>query len=63
VARHEDETDRRAKVLTLAAKGRAFVERAGDERVRNMVQALSSMPDVPAERIFSLMTRTHRKTP
>ena len=60
VARHEDDTDRRAKALTLAAKGRAFIARAGDERVRTVVQALASMPEVPAAQIFSLMTRGKR---
>jgi DNA-binding MarR family transcriptional regulator len=60
VARREDDADRRAKVLTLAAKGRAFVERAGEERVRTMIETVGSMPDVPADRIFSLMTRGKR---
>lgn len=42
--RSEDPTDRRARVLRLSAKGHKFLERAGQDRVRTMVEALSAMP-------------------
>ena len=42
--RTEDPNDRRARVLTLSAKGRKFLARAGADRVREMLEATASMP-------------------
>lgn len=42
--RAEDPTDRRARVLTLSAKGRKFLARAGTDRVRTMLEATASIP-------------------
>ncbi|HKO48609.1 MAG TPA: MarR family transcriptional regulator [Polyangiaceae bacterium] len=42
--RAEDPNDRRARVLTLSAKGRKFLARAGTDRVRTMVEATASIP-------------------
>jgi DNA-binding MarR family transcriptional regulator len=44
IDRTEDESDRRARVLTLTAAGRKFIARAGADRVRTIEGALESMP-------------------
>jgi DNA-binding MarR family transcriptional regulator len=42
--RTEDPSDRRARVLSLSAKGRKFLARAGSDRVRVMLEATAAMP-------------------
>jgi len=42
--RAEDPNDRRARVLTLSAKGRKFLTRAGTDRVRTMLEATAGIP-------------------
>ena len=42
--RAEDPNDRRARVLSLSAKGRKFLARAGADRVRTMLEAAATMP-------------------
>jgi len=42
--RAEDPNDRRARVLTLSAKGRKFLARAGTDRVRTMIEATAAIP-------------------
>ena len=42
--RAEDPHDRRARVLTLSAKGRKFLARAGTDRVRTMLDAAAGIP-------------------
>jgi DNA-binding MarR family transcriptional regulator len=42
--RSEDPNDRRARVLSLSAKGRKFLARAGSDRVRVMLEATATMP-------------------
>jgi len=42
--RAEDPNDRRARVLTLSAKGRKFLARAGTDRVRTMLDAAAGIP-------------------
>lgn len=44
VARREDTSDRRVRVVALTAKGRAVVARASEERVRTILEATRSMP-------------------
>ena len=44
VARGEDPADRRVRVLTLTPKGKAFLDRAGEDRVRTIMEATASMP-------------------
>ena len=43
LVREEDPKDRRAKILTLSAKGRAFIERAGQSRVLTIVEATAGI--------------------
>jgi DNA-binding MarR family transcriptional regulator len=44
IVRKEDPDDRRARVLALAPKGKSFLDRAGDDRVRTVLDAASSLP-------------------
>lgn len=48
VAREEDATDRRARVLTLTAKGRTFVAKSSEARMETIAKAAS---EVSAETI------------
>lgn len=50
--REEDEVDRRARVLSLSAKGRAFIARAGEGRVKTILGAGASLPKEAATKIF-----------
>lgn len=43
VAREEDETDRRARVLTLTAKGRAFIAKSSEARMATIADAASEV--------------------
>lgn len=44
IARREDPADRRARVLTLTAKGRGLVARASVERVRTILRVAETAP-------------------
>lgn len=44
LARHEDGTDRRARALSLTARGRALVDRASERRVAVIFKTVAAMP-------------------
>lgn len=52
LVREEDEADRRARVLSLSVKGRAFITRAGESRVQTILGAGASLPKGAAARVF-----------
>jgi DNA-binding MarR family transcriptional regulator len=45
VVRQEDPSDRRAKALSLTARGRRFVAETSEERVRVIAEAARSLPE------------------
>src|SRR4051794_11489986 len=51
VDREEDPSDRRARILTLAAKGRAFIATSSEAR---MVMIAGAAPDIPTSAIKAL---------
>lgn len=53
VAREEDPSDRRARVLTLASKGRAFVAKSSEARMATMAGVVA---DIPASALKSLLS-------
>ncbi|HYP76330.1 MAG TPA: MarR family transcriptional regulator [Polyangiaceae bacterium] len=55
--RMEDASDRRARVLTLSAKGRRFLAQAGSDRVRTMLEATASIPGNAAEILGEALSR------
>lgn len=57
LVREEDPDDRRARVLTLAPRGRSFVERAGAERVRTIQSAIASVSPVFAKQVSRMFAR------
>ena len=57
VVRREDEVDRRAKVISLAPKGRALVGRVGEARVRDIFRAAAAMPDSPIRNVLASFPR------
>ena len=52
LVREEDAEDRRARVLSLSAKGRAFIARAGESRVKTILGVGASLPKGVAARFF-----------
>ncbi|MFO0760730.1 MAG: MarR family transcriptional regulator [Byssovorax sp.] len=60
VLRVEDEQDRRARVLSLSAKGRAFIARTGEDRVQTILGAGASLPKDVAARMFQAVTGRSR---
>ncbi len=45
VERREDPADRRARVLSLTAKGQRFIARAGEARVKTILDAARELPE------------------
>ncbi len=52
--RKEDPVDRRARLLTLSAKGRSFLTRAGDDRVKTILAAVDAFPADLFERLSQI---------
>lgn len=44
VARDEDPSDRRARILTLTAKGRSFIEKSSAARIATIAGVVSKIP-------------------
>ncbi len=59
-ARAEDPDDRRARVLTLAPAGRAFVERLSVERMKLVRLVAGSLPGSFADRLGAAFSRVGR---
>jgi DNA-binding MarR family transcriptional regulator len=55
--RTEDLNDRRARVLTLSAKGKKFLARAGKDRVRTMLEATAALPGNAAAVLADALSR------
>lgn len=53
VAREEDPRDRRARVLSLTSKGRAFIEKSSEARISTIAGTLR---ELPASMLKSVMT-------
>ncbi len=54
VDRKEDPTDRRARVLNLAAKGRAFVAKSSEARMTTIAGVVTDIPASTLEALWSL---------
>ena len=57
VARDEDATDRRARVLALTTAGNAFVARSSEARVRTIAEVAGTMPTVAFRTLANLAKR------
>jgi len=57
VARAEDKSDRRARVVTLTEQGRAFVARSSEARVKSIAEAARTMPEVAVRALTTLLGR------
>lgn len=60
VVREDDHTDRRARVLSLAGRGRAFIAASSEARMQTISAAVA---DVPASTFASLMARVSFRNP
>jgi DNA-binding MarR family transcriptional regulator len=58
--RDEDPEDRRARLLTTSAKGRTFLTRAGDDRVKTILEAVDAIPAELFERLAALASWAKR---
>lgn len=54
VARDEDPNDRRARILTLTAKGRGFIEKSSEARVATFASAAAEIPATTTKALLSL---------
>lgn len=57
VSREEDPEDRRARVLTLTAQGRALAERMNEDRLRVFAQHIPFVPNKLADRVLSSLLK------
>jgi len=53
VERKEDPTDRRARCLSLTSKGSKFIARAGDARVKTILEGVRDLPEQAVELVLS----------
>lgn len=53
-SRAEDATDRRARVLTLTARGRAFIERSSEARIATIAGVVSELPPNAIKAVLAL---------
>ena len=57
VERTEDPTDRRARCLSLTAKGSKFIARAGAARVKTILEGVRELPEQAAELFMSAVRK------
>jgi DNA-binding MarR family transcriptional regulator len=57
VDRKEDPTDRRARILSLAAKGRAFIAKSSEARMTTMASVAADVPTSAFKALWSLGKR------
>jgi MarR family transcriptional regulator for hemolysin len=57
VERKEDPTDRRARCLSLTSKGSKFIARAGEARVKTILEATRELPEQAAELFLSTVRK------
>jgi DNA-binding MarR family transcriptional regulator len=57
VERKEDPTDRRARCLSLTSKGSKFIARAGEARVKTILEAARELPEQAAELFLSTVRK------
>jgi DNA-binding MarR family transcriptional regulator len=53
VERKEDPSDRRARVLSLTSKGSKFIARAGEARVKTILEGVRELPEQATELFLS----------
>jgi DNA-binding MarR family transcriptional regulator len=61
VGRAEDPQDRRAKTLVLTAEGRAFVDRASEDRVQVILQTAESLPSKSSAAMLAAVNEFRRR--
>jgi DNA-binding MarR family transcriptional regulator len=61
VARAEDPDDRRAKTLVLTAKGRGFVDRASEDRVRVVLETAGGLPAQISDAVLAAVNQFRRR--
>jgi len=54
VSREEDPTDRRARMLSLAPRGRAFIAKSSEARMMTIATAVSEMPGHAVTALLSI---------
>src|SRR5579883_2295337 len=52
VERKEDPSDRRARVLSLTPRGAKFIARAGEARVKTILETVRELPDQATELVL-----------
>jgi len=61
VARTEAPEDRRAKTLVLTVRGRAFVDRASEDRVRVILETAQTLPSKISAAMFAAVNEFRRR--
>lgn len=60
IERREDPSDRRARVISLTAKGAKFIARAGEARVKTILDAARDLPEAASEVVLSVIESKRR---